>query len=208
MKSVWCLIALFLLFSPINAAADTFTLWEKFPKTDNGQYNFWTAGVTDTPEVLTLLNYTAPYSFSRAGVVVKRSTTYPLILLQPSSTETAVLYGVPPETDTINVSGAFSLPAWIVYAHVFIGTVLFTDLSTFNPLFFYDFNKTNHDGSFDIPNVVVDPTHALVFAVDQGTGDAQAYLQGTITSVPVPDTLILLSSGLLGLAGWRRLRRR
>ncbi len=32
-------------------------------------------------------------------------------------------------------------------------------------------------------------------------------LSGTFTAVPLPSTLLLLGSGLLGLAGWRRLRK-
>ncbi len=210
MKSVWCLIALFLLFSPLNAAADPFTLWEKFPESYNGQYGFGTAGVTHSGNVLTLLNYRADYSFIRAGVLVERSATEPLILLQPSSTETAVLYGVPPETDTINVSGQFDLVTGATSSHVEVGKADITDFNhpVYTSLFEYDLDSSHLTVTFNLLSVVVNPTHALVFAVDQGVGNAQAYLQGTIISVPVPDTLILLSSGLLGLAGWRRLRRR
>jgi hypothetical protein len=49
------------------------------------------------------------------------------------------------------------------------------------------------------------------FAVGYGT-DGSYYndttgLSATITTVPVPSTLLLLGSGLLGLGGWRRFRK-
>jgi hypothetical protein len=206
------LIMALLGFPAGNATADTFTLWDFFPQLANGENGFSTAGVTLDSQVLTLLNYASPYNFSRDGVVVKRLD--PLnpsaIFMQPSSAETAILYGVPPEgeTDSLHVYGAFSLPTGIVSARVGIGTVLVTDLSTFDPRFFYELDETHQDGSFDITNVVVDHTHALVFFVNPEGNDPQpqVYLQGTIdsTTVPVPGSLLLLGSGLLGLAGWRR----
>jgi len=85
-------------------------------------------------------------------------------------------------------------------AYVALGTVLLTDLSTFNPIFNEDISSTF---SFD-ETINIDSAHALVFST--GYGGGQAYLQGTIdaTPVPIPGALLLFGSGLLGLAGWRR----
>lgn len=202
-------IVVALLVAPAsNAAADTITLWGNFPQTTNGEQNFYTASFSSG--TLTPLVNTDDYSFSSDGAgalpVVERSATEPLIFLQPSATAAAVLYGIPPETDSLHVYGEFSLPAGIVYAHVNIGLALVSDPSQSTSLFSYNFDSTHQDGSFDLTNVLIDPDHALFFAVNQGVGDAAAYLDGTIisTTVPVPASLLLLGSGLLGLAGWRR----
>lgn len=205
----------------VNATADTFTLWDKFPQTINGENGFGTAGVTHDPDTLFPLIYSAntgDYYFSADGAgalpVVQR-VTYPQILLQPSATETAVYYGIPPETDIINVTGQFDLANGATAAHVDVGTAWINPSDPTHPVYnsLFSADLTTDPGhplltaSFYLSNVIVDPTHALAFSVDQGSSDAQAYLQGTITSVPVPAPLVLLGSGLLGLAGWRRLRK-
>ncbi|MDP1762225.1 MAG: hypothetical protein Q8L43_08400, partial [Deltaproteobacteria bacterium] len=106
------LIMALLGFPAVNANAEIFTLWDRFPQSDNPTDGFGTAGYTNSDGPLTPLNYASDYNFSRDGVVVARSATEPLIFMQPSSTETAILYGVPPEgeTNSLHVYGAFSLP--------------------------------------------------------------------------------------------------
>jgi hypothetical protein len=197
-----------LLAMPVShATADTFTLYDKFPQTANGENNFYTAGhYNGPPETLTLLTNLADYSFSNTdGVVVERAASEPWILLTPTGTGDAVLYGTPPQACSLQVTGQFDLlPGAGTQAHVTIGTVLLTDLNTFTPIFNQDISSIT---SFDVTIPYLDSTHALVFAVGrEGNG---ASLQATIdaTAVPIPGTLMLLGSGLLGLPGWRRFRK-
>jgi hypothetical protein len=181
-------------------------LWDNFPQTVNGENDFYAAAHYDSTGTLAPLAYTSDYSFSLDGVLVERAASEPLIFMKPSATGTAVLYGIPSGFFSLHVTGQFDLGA-TQYAHVSVGTVLMSDLDTFTPLFQYDFNPTSEkSAAFDLLSVMIDPAHALVFAVDQGAGDASAYLQASIdaTPVPLPGALLLFGSGLLGLAGWRR----
>jgi hypothetical protein len=128
------LIVALLGLPAVNATADTFTLWEYFPQTINlFPYGFGTAGVATNPldTLMTPLVNTAPYSFSWDGAgalpIVKRSATYPLIFLQPSGSETAVYYGIPTETDSLHVTGDFTLVGTAILTHVDVGTADITN---------------------------------------------------------------------------------
>lgn len=206
---LWGTLALIvaLMVAPVsNAAADTFTLWENFPISSNGQNSFYTAAHYLDPETLPLLNNTSDYSFSKDGVSVARTGTIddnPLILLTPSLTGDAILYGVPPGVFSLQVTGQFTLPVGGLPAHVNVGTVLLSDLSTFTPFFHTDINS-GEIATFTKTIPYLDSNYALAFGVGRDGG--AAYLEATIdaTPVPIPGALWLMSSGLVGLIGLRR----
>jgi hypothetical protein len=201
------LIGALLVASVSTAAADTFTLWENFPMSSNGENSFYTAAHYQAPETLLLLDNTSDYSFSNTdGVSVARTGTAdvaPLILLTPSSTGDAILYGVPPGVFSLQVTGQFTLPVGGATAHVLAGTVLLTDLSTFTPFLNMDINS-GETATFTQTIPSLDSHYALAFGVGRDGG--AAYLSATIdaTAVPIPGALWLMGSGLVGLIGLRR----
>lgn len=200
------LIGALMVASVSTAAADTFTLWENFPMSSNGENSFYTAAHYLDPETLPLLINTSDYSFSKDGVSVARTGTIdvnPLILLTPSVTGDAILYGVPPGVFSLHVTGQFTLPDGGLPAHVIAGTVLLADLSTFTPYFHMDLNSGG-TATFTQTIPYLDSNYALAFGVGRDGGAAN--LEATIdaTRVPIPGALWLMGSGLVGLIGLRR----
>ncbi len=209
MKSVWCLIALFLLFSPINAAADTFTLWDYFPDSqgDNGLY----AGAWNPTAELPYreLMDAGAYSFTSDGnpgvtpMVIKVAS--PWVFMQPSESEYAILSGHGDQPELINVSGQFFYIG-VDQVKVSIGTITGNTPSNLQE---WTLGGEFTTISFNFTNIMVSPDNSLYFAVN-ADGDAPndgTLLQGEISPVPAPGALLLLGSGLLGLLGWRQSRK-
>ena len=95
--ATFCLVVALLAAPASNAAAYTFTLYDNFPESANGENSLYTAAhYNGPPETLTPLANTGPYAFSLDGVSVERTISEPWILMTPSSTGDAVLYNIPP----------------------------------------------------------------------------------------------------------------
>ncbi len=86
---------------------------------------------------------------------------------------------------------------------------VYTGLTPALPHITQDFTLTKLQGRDDI-YIVQNPSAAndytLIVAFNDGPSDAAAWYEARLdfASVPVPGTLLLMGSGLLGLAGWRR----
>jgi hypothetical protein len=204
---LWGTLALLaaLMVAPVsNAAADTFTLWEKFPMSANGENSFYTAAHYQSPETLVPLDYASDYSFTKDGVSVAKDFSNSMITLTPSVTGDAILYGVPPESVSLQILGKFFLPNGGDTAHVAVGTVLLSDPSTFKPLFGLDLSSSNNIYVFNEAVPYLDSSHALVFSAGREGGAAQLEALFIATPVPIPGALWLMGSGLVGLIGLRR----
>lgn len=200
-----------LLVVPVSqAAANTFTLSENFPyqQGDNGfSVGAWNP-LTHTYTALVPYG-TGGYSFARdnTGVTptVQRLTDL-RIQMVPSASEYAVLSGHPSDPELIDVSWGFSVPSGASAVHVMVGT-----FANNTPTVLWNSSLGGAIGptaGSSLSNLYLTPDISLFFAVEaQGDPGASAtFLGGTITSnpVPIPGALLLLGSGLLGLAGWRR----
>lgn len=224
MKSVLSLIALLLVFSPLNAAADTFTLWDYFPDSqgDNELYGLYAGAWNTNPPENTSpyreLVHVGPdnngsFAYTSDGInsdplvppMVKR-VDYPWVFMQPSASEYAILSGNPDHPEFINISGQFQYVGGGEVL-VSIGTITGTDPI---PLQDWTLVDVHHPTiPFNFFNIPVSPDNSLYFAVNvngNATNDG-TLLSGSITTVPAPGALLLLGSGLLGLVGWRQSRK-
>ncbi|MBI4796704.1 MAG: PEP-CTERM sorting domain-containing protein [Deltaproteobacteria bacterium] len=213
MRRLLFLCVLLLVFSPLTASADSFSLWEVFPQTTPSNDPGLSVGAWEpNNSTYAPLFYITDYSFARylsgATPTIQRMDI-PWIQMVPSASEYAVLSGHGDSPELINVSGQFRANYGGTVA-VIIGTV-------FNNIPTYRWGATLNGGSpnsadFTLTNIYVSPEISLFFAVNslEDPDNDATWLQSTIetTPVPLPGTLLLLGSGLLGLAGWgRRLRK-
>jgi hypothetical protein len=108
-----------------------------------------------------------------------------------------------PISGTVNVSGFFGagdigvMSYYILYNNNYTNRIL-SDLNDPNTKTF-SFNQSVYAGD------------TIDFVVGPNTNGSYYYgstpLDATITTVPIPGALWLLGSGLLGLTGWRRIRK-
>lgn len=217
MKSVWCLIALFLLFSPLNAAAESFSLWDFFPdkQGDNGFYaGAWNPSAQMPYRELMHVgeDYNGSFAYTSNGIadpllppMVIRAVSPPWVFMQPSESEYAILSGNPDQPELINISGKFQ-SAGGGEVKVSIGTVTG---NTPTPLDTWTLSGVGSFQLFSFTNILVSPDTSLYFAVNANGNatDDGTLLSGSITTVPAPSALLLLGSGLLGLVGWRQSRK-
>ena len=158
----------------------------------------------DPPKRLLCWIIASASSFSKDGVSVAKDFSNSMIMLTPSLSGDAILYWVPPESVSLQISGKFFLPNGEDTAHVAIGTVLLSDPSTFKPLSGLDLSPSNFRYVFDEAVPYLDSSHALVFSAGREGGAAQLEAFIIATPVPIPGALWLMSSGLVGLIGLRR----
>lgn len=209
MKSVWCLIALLLAFSPLNAAADSFSLWDIFP--DRQGDNGFVAGAVNQYNVYRDLfhvgpDYNGSFAYTNDGNPgvdprVER-TISPWIFMHPSASDTVILSGHPDHPELINVSGQF-MSAGGGQVYLAIGTATG---NTPHHLWQAGLFGAGQSVFFNLSNILVSSETSLYFSVNAGENAENdgTLLSGMITTVPTPGALLLLGSGLLGLAAWRR----
>jgi hypothetical protein len=214
-KRIIILLSLVLLFTPLAAMGYNVDLYDQFPDTQ-GQNGFTAQGCVTATLTFYDLKDLGSYIFGNDThpsnlPLVQRNTGYGQneLMLHPlystSDIERAVLtWDVPDDkTGPYNISGQFRLP--ITGGDGVTVYVLKNDFSnklleqTLYPLGSITFNI----------DVTLSATDQLRFAVDSygNSNWDHALLQGDISLVPIPGTVLLLGPGLLGLVGLRRIRK-
>jgi hypothetical protein len=205
MRVLFCLMACLWVFSPLGAGAGTFTLWDYFPATTQGENSIYLAGYNEPLDTVFPLisDGDNSYSFSLNGSppVVARSVAEPWIRLQPTTGIFAMLVGHPPEATSLDLMGEFKLET-SGSATVYIGTG--QDANPYHATYWLDQDLDAQQTSigFNLSNILIDETTIIFFGVEGSPVLLSSAI--TATPVPLPGTLALLGSGLLGLAGWRR----
>lgn len=208
-----------LLATPIsNAAAATIDLFDNFPWSFQGQNGFSAGAYNPTTGT-----YTALTKNPGAVIMWWRSASSPYvpevwvtssinaILLDASASEWAVLSYSPNAPSRVNASASFNVGSSSVPAiDVYVGTMTGNSFHQLGTATLYGDPQSGQKSNegFTLNNIFVDQSTSLWFAVGlpQGQEAGQGWLNGTIETnpVPVPSALLLLGSGLLCLAGWRR----